>query len=70
MIDTPSTTETEHRLPTAYSQGFAHVRIVTAINPDSTGPLGGPDPLDIPVAPEVALESRPRAALEDLLRAD
>lgn len=32
--------EFEHRLPAAYSQGFAHVRVVSVINPDHTGPLG------------------------------
>jgi hypothetical protein len=32
--------EFEHRLPAASSQGFAPVRIVSVINPYSTGPLG------------------------------
>lgn len=32
--------EFEHRLPAAYSQGFAHVRVVSVINPFHTGPLG------------------------------
>ncbi len=70
MIDTPSTTAFETRLPAAYSQGFAHVRILTTINPDDTGPLGGLDPLDVVMAPEGLVNSAPRAPLDDLLRAD
>ena len=56
----------EHRFPAAYSQGFAHVRILSVIDPDSTGPLGGMDPFET----SVALESAPRAPIEDMLRAD
>lgn len=40
---TAEAAEFEHRLPAAYSQGFAHVRIVSIINPDDPGPLGGSD---------------------------
>jgi hypothetical protein len=72
MIDQTSTAaaESEHRLPAASSQGFAHVRILTAINPDDPGPLGGPDLLDIALAPKGLLDSAPKAPLDDLLRAD
>jgi hypothetical protein len=72
MIDPTSTpiAEFENRLPAAYSQGFAHVRIVTPINPDDPGPLGGRDFLDIALASEGALDSAPKAPLDDLLRAD
>jgi len=71
MIDPTSTTaaEFETRLPAAYSQGFAHVRILTTINPDDPGPLGGPDFLDIAFAAD-DLEIGPKAPLDDLLRAD
>lgn len=72
MID-PTTAdavaEFEHRLPAAYSQGFAHIRILSVINPDDPGPLGGSS-LDLPVALEVGREFTPRAPLDDLLRAD
>lgn len=69
MIDPTSTTpaELETRLPAAYSQGFAHVRILTAINPDDPGPLGGRDLLDIAFAAE---DIGPKVPLDDLLRAD
>ncbi len=72
MIDHPSTSEgeQEQRLPAASSHGFAHVRILTAINPDDPGPLGGPDDdLELDVHP-AAIEMAPRAPLDDLLRAD
>ncbi|WP_072396683.1 hypothetical protein [Hyphomicrobium sp. CS1GBMeth3] len=72
MIDHPSTSggELEQRLPAASSQGFAHVRILTAINPDDPGPLGGPDD-DLELGlPSAAIEIAPRAPLDDLLRAD
>ena len=48
---TSEAAEFEHRFPAAYSQGFAHVRVVSVINPDDPGPLGlardslGADPL-------------------------
>lgn len=72
MIDPTSTTtaEFETRLPAAYSQGFAHVRILSAIDPDDPGPLGGRDFLDIALAPDGLLDSAPKAPLDDLLRAD
>lgn len=72
MIDTTSTAEAalENRLPAAYSQGFAHVRILTVINPDDPGSLGGPGALEVPAVPEIALEAAPRAPLDELLRAD
>lgn len=72
MIDQTSTAEgtLESRFPAAYSHGYAHVRILTVIDPDDPGPLGGSRLLEIPIAPEVALESAPRAPLDDLLRAD
>lgn len=72
MIDHPSTADnaSEHRFPAAYSQGFAHVRVLTIIDPDSTGPLGVSEPAGIPVPPALAIEGAPRAPLDDLLRAD
>ena len=72
MIDPTSTTaaEFETRFPAAYSQGFAHVRILTSINPDDPGPLGGPDFLDIAFAADDLSEIGPKAPLDDLLRAD
>lgn len=72
MIDPASTPDavSEHRYPAAYSQGFAHVRILTVINPDDPGPLVATGSLDVPVVPEFALEGAPRAPLDDLLRAD
>jgi len=76
MIDPTSTTpaEVETRFPAAYSQGFAHVRVLTAINPDDPGPLGGRDFLDIAFAAEELSQELsdigPKAPLDDLLRAD
>ena len=72
MIDPTSTTATEfeNRLPAAYSQGFAHIRVLTTIDPDSTGPLGGGDLPDIAFAAEGPMESGPKTPLDDLLRAD
>lgn len=72
MIDHASTSggELENRLPAAYSHGYAHVRILTAIDPDDPGPLGGPGALEVPVVPQNALDTAPRAPLDDLLRAD
>lgn len=79
MIDptTEAVAEFEHRLPAAYSQGFAHIRVVSVINPDDTGPLGGKDTPVLPaialpeiVLPEIAIEFAARAPLDDLLRAD
>jgi hypothetical protein len=74
MIDHASTSEGEfeHRLPAASSHGFAHVRILTAINPDDPGPLGGraDGPEDFAQVPQAAIEIAPRAPLDDLLRAD
>ncbi len=72
MIDLTSTVEAdnEHRLPAAYSQGFAHVRVLTVIDPDDPGPLGSSLKLGIPLTVDMPLESAPRFPLEDLLRAD
>lgn len=72
MIDHPSTSEGEfeHRLPAASSHGFAHVRILTSINPDDLGPLGGPGDLELPRVPHAGMEIAPRTPLDDLLRAD
>lgn len=72
MIDHASTSEGEFetRLPAASSHGFAHVRILTVINPDDLGPLGGSGDLEMPQVPHAALEIAPRAPLDDLLRAD
>jgi hypothetical protein len=39
---TAEAAEFEHRLPAAQSQGFAHIRVVSVIDPYSTGPLGIP----------------------------
>lgn len=39
MTDAPPEAESEHRLPTAYSHGYAHVRVVAIANPYDTGPL-------------------------------
>ncbi len=58
----------ETRLPAAYSQGFAHIRVVSVINPDDTGPLGGS--LDSVIAADAARGLGPRPPLDDLLRAD
>jgi hypothetical protein len=68
MVDptTDGVATSEHRFPAAYSQGFAHIRILSVIDPDSTGPLGMMDPFET----NVALESAPRAPIEDMLRAD
>jgi hypothetical protein len=43
MTEATCEAEFEHRLPAAYSQGFAHVRVVTLINADDVGPLAVPD---------------------------
>ena len=72
MIDHPSTSEgeLEQRLPAAASQGFAHIRVLTVIDPDDPGPLGGlDDDLELGALP-AAIEIAPRAPLDDLLRAD
>ena len=42
MTDPTSEAESEHRLPAAYSQGFAHVRVLTITNADDPGPLAVP----------------------------
>jgi hypothetical protein len=72
MIDPTSTAAaaSEHRFPAAYSQGFAHVRILTVINPDDPGPLGGRDPVDITIEREDPFESAPTIPLDELLRTD
>jgi hypothetical protein len=65
---TAEAAEFELRLPAAYSQGFAHVRIVTVINPDDPGPLGGVDQVRLPVAadliPDVAAAAPAAVTLE------
>ena len=60
--------EFENWLPAAYSQGFARIHVVSAINPDDTGPLGGS--LEAIIAADAARGLGPRAPLDDLLRAD
>ncbi|WP_333793924.1 hypothetical protein [Hyphomicrobium sp.] len=72
MIDHASTSgcEYEQRLPAAASHGYAHVRILTVIDPDHPGPLGQQDVQDMPSVSETKDESRPRAPLDDVLRAD
>lgn len=72
MIDLTSrpAADAETRLPAAYSQGFAHVRILTAINPDDPGPLGGRDLADIVFETEDLPDMAPKAPLDDLLRTD
>lgn len=42
MIDRTPEAEIEHRLPIAYSQGFAHIRVLAFSNPDDVGPLAVP----------------------------
>jgi hypothetical protein len=65
---TEAMAEIETRLPAAYSQGFAHIRVVSMINPNDTGPLGGS--LEAVIASDAARGLGPRAPLDDLLRAD
>lgn len=48
MTDATSEAESEHRLPAAYSQGFAHIRVWTNTNLDDVGPLA------VPARPEIA----------------
>jgi len=43
MTDATSEAVSEHRLPAAYSQGFAHVRVLYIANPDDVGPLAVPE---------------------------
>jgi hypothetical protein len=43
MIDANAENESALRLPAAYSQGFAHVRVITGMtNLDDPGPLAVP----------------------------
>lgn len=43
MIDATAENKSALRLPAAYSQGFAHVRVITAMtNLDDPGPLAVP----------------------------
>jgi hypothetical protein len=65
---TEAMAEIETRLPAAYSQGFAHIRVVSMINPNDTGPLGGS--LEAVIASDAARGLGARAPLDDLLRAD
>lgn len=55
----------EQRLPAAYSQGFAHIRVLTIINPDDPGPLGGSD-----VWAKTATDKGYTAPIDEMLRAD
>jgi len=68
MIDPIFTAEDdhEHRLPAAYSQGFAYVRVASVIDPDDPGPLGTSLRTGFPLS----AEGRPRMPLEELLRTD
>lgn len=51
MTDPTTEAASEHRLPAAYSQGFAHVRVMTTANPYDTGPLAVPEKAELaPVA--------------------
>lgn len=72
MIDhaSPLGCEHEQRLPAAASHGYAHVRILTVIDPDHPGPLGQQDVKDLPTVSKTKDESGPRAPLDDVLRAD
>lgn len=48
----------ESRFPAAYSQGFAHVRVVSVANPEDPGPLAvGPLPV-FPTGTEAPLAVR------------
>ncbi len=60
----------EHRLPAAYSQGFAYVRVATDIDPDDPGPLGSSLLSERRRRAESLREELPRVPLEDLLRTD
>jgi len=60
MTDAKPAAESEHRLPIAYSQGFAHIRVFAVSDPYDVGPLRVPEPLDHDDAAEVS----------ELLRAD
>ena len=51
MTDATSEAESDLRLPAAYSQGFAHVRVVTITNADDVGPLAVPGETPNAIAP-------------------
>lgn len=54
MTDATVEAESEYRLPAAYSQGFAHVRVVTNFsNPDSPGPLLVPNSATVAETPKI-----------------
>jgi hypothetical protein len=59
MTDATFEAESEHRLPAAYSQGFAHVRVLTITNADDTGPLA------VPISP--ANPDKAQAPLENAI---
>lgn len=42
MTDATKKAVSEYRLPTAYSQGFAQIRVLAFSNPDDAGPLAVP----------------------------
>jgi hypothetical protein len=42
MTDAIKPAVTEDRLPTAYSQGFAQIRVYAIADPDDVGPLAVP----------------------------
>lgn len=42
MTDATKTAVTEYRLPTAYSQGFAQIRVYALADPYDVGPLAVP----------------------------
>jgi hypothetical protein len=50
MIDFNAENESALRLPAAYSQGFAHIRVITSMtNLDDPGPLAVPASRERPV---------------------
>ncbi len=63
MIDATSEAESDLRLPAAYSQGFAHVRVVTLANADDVGPLAVPG--ERPNAIDAPLENAIGPVLEN-----
>jgi hypothetical protein len=42
MTDATKKAVSEYRLPTAYSQGFAQIRVYAFADPDDVGPLAVP----------------------------
>lgn len=64
MTDATSEVESDLRLPAAYSQGFAHVRVVTITNADDVGPLAVPG--ETPNAIKVPLHNATVPSARDL----